>query len=810
MQYNNQIYQMQAHLLKHPLKITIIGGGPGGLYFALLTKKARPDWEVQLFEQNRADDTFGFGVVFSDETLEEFLSRDQESYERIRDEFAYWDDIVIHRKGEVIRCEGNGFCGISRLGLLTLLQERCREVGVKMTFGVKIEAASLETRFADSDIILVADGIASTIREFYKTSFAPTSVMKSNRFCWMGSTRPLKDFTYFFKETQQGLICAHTYQYEPGKSTWVFEMSDDCWRGWNFEEFDEEGSRQKLEAIFADELQGHQLLINRSLWRQFPRIFCNNWYYNNIVILGDAKASAHFSIGSGTKLAMECAIGLHDAVIEHAEYSVQKAFQIYDELRRIPVQIVQHNADVSLAWFEHMDRSWDMDPMQFAAVVMCRSKSITYDNLLLRDPAFVERLDTEWYQRYFEQTGYDYRQSRPTPMFTRFKLRDMELRNRVVMSPMAQYSADEQGNLTDWHFVHYAGHAKGGMAMIYTEMTCPSPEARITLGCTGLWTDRQEAQWKRIVDFIHQHTDTRICMQLGHSGRKGSTQLGWEEMDHPIAAAEKNWPLCSASPLPYFDGGSQVPHALDCAGMDKVVDDFCRATERAGRAGFDMLELHCAHGYLLASFLSPLTNQREDEFGGSIDNRLRFPLRVFAEMRRVWPQSRPMSVRISANDWKAGGITETDILVIATAFHDAGCDLIDVSAGQTVPDQEPVYGRMFQVQFSETIRNASENVPKNMPKIVTMTVGNITDAGQVNTILHTRRADLVAIGRSHLWNPFFTRSAAASYGVEVEQGWEKQYLAGQQQAYSVLGRVRETQLELQKKAKPRRHYKEEQ
>ncbi len=377
----------QTPPINHPLKITVIGGGPGGLYFALLMKKSRPDWEVQLFEQNRADDTFGFGVVFSDETLEEFLSRDQESYERIRDNFAYWDDIVIHRKGEAIRCEGNGFCGISRLVLLTLLQERCREVGVKLTFEAQIDAAELATRFADSDIILAADGIASTIREHYKAFFAPTSQVKSNRFCWMGSTRPLKDFTYFFKETEPGLICAHTYQYEPGQSTWVFEMSDACWRGWDFEEFDEAGSREKLAAIFADELQGHPLILNRSVWRQFPRIFCKHWYHNNIVILGDAKASAHFSIGSGTKLAMECAIGLHDAVLEHG--SVQKAFQAYDELRRVPVQIVQHNADVSLAWFEHMDRSWDMDPMQFAMVVMCRSKSITYDNLLLRDPAFV-------------------------------------------------------------------------------------------------------------------------------------------------------------------------------------------------------------------------------------------------------------------------------------------------------------------------------------------------------------------------------------------------------------------------------------
>ncbi len=783
------------------MKITVVGGGPGGLYFALLTKKQRPDWDIEVFEQNRADDTFGFGVVFSDETLEEFLSRDSESYERIRNNFAYWDDIVIRFKGEDIRCEGNGFCGTSRVSLLALLQERCVEVGVNLTFEARIEPETLITRFADSDIILAADGIGSPIREYYKEQFQPSTVMKSNRFCWMGSKRPLKDFTYFFKETEHGLICAHTYQYEPGLSTWIFEMSDECWLGWQFEEFDEEGSRAKLEEIFAEELDGHGLILNRSLWRQFPRIFCNNWHYKNIVILGDAKASAHFSIGSGTKLAMECAIGLHDAVIEHGETSVEQAFQAYDKLRRVPAQIVQHNADVSLAWFEHMDRSWDMGPMQFAMVVMCRSKSVTYDNLILRDPAFVEKADTEWYQRYFEETGNDYRESRPTPMFTPYKLREMELRNRVVMSPMAQYSADENGDLTDWHMVHYAGHAKGGMGMVYTEMTCPSPEARITLGCPGMWSDTQESQWKRIVDFAHRYTGTKMCMQLGHSGRKGSTQLGWEKMDHPIAAEEKNWPISSASPIPYFDGLSAVPVELDSQGMEKVINDFRQAAIRAERAGFDMLELHCAHGYLLGSFLSPLTNQRRDGYGGSVENRLKFPLAVFSSIREVWPAEKPMSVRISACDWKEGGISEADTFVIAEAFRDAGCDLIDVSAGQTVPDQEPVYGRMFQVQFSEAIRN--------VPHIATMTVGSVTDAGQINTVLHTRRADLVAVGRPHLWNPYFTRHAAASYGVEDNQGWEQQYLSGQQQAYSVLGKARDAQLVLQRKAKPKRHYKEQ-
>lgn len=778
------------------MKITVVGGGPGGLYFALLTKKARPDWVVEVYEHNREDDTFGFGVVFSDETLGEFLSRDPQSYERLRTGFAYWDDIAIHYKGQEIRCGGNGFCGTSRFALLALLHDRCREEGVALHFGERIEAADLETRFADSDIILATDGINSQIRTHYAEHFQPSITTRSNRFCWMGSTRPMDEFNYFFKETEHGVICAHTYQYEPGRSTWVFEMNEECWQGHGFDEFDEPGSASKLEHIFADELIGHPLLINRSYWRRFPRIFCENWYHKNIVILGDAKASAHFSIGSGTKLAMECAIALSDAVLEHAETSVETAFKAYDDARRTPCQVIQHNADVSLAWFEHMERSFDMEPMQFAMVVMCRAKSVTYENLIIRDPAFVEKADSEWYERYYRETGYDYRKTRPTPMFTRFKLRDMELPNRLVMSPMAQYSADREGNPTDWHLVHYASRGMGGMGLVYTEMTCPSPDARITLGCPGMWTDNHEQQWKRIVEMIHQHGDTKVCMQLGHSGRKGSTQLGWERMDHPIAEAGDNWPVVSASPIPYMEGINQVPLELDEAGMDRITAEFVEATRRADRAGFDMVELHCAHGYLFASFLSPLTNQRSDQYGGSIENRLRFPLRVFRAMREVFPAGKPMAVRVSGCDWKEGGITEADLIAIAEAFRDAGCDLLDVSSGQTVADQKPTYGRMYQAYLAEAVRN--------VPKVPAMTVGAITDPAQINTLLHTRRADLVALARPHLWNPFFGHQAEAWYGVR-DQTWPKPYLSGRAQAHSEQKKQRERLYELQTKARPPSH-----
>ena len=778
------------------MKITVIGGGPGGLYFALLTKKRQPDWTVEVHEQNAADDTFGFGVVFSDDTLDEFLSRDPESYERVRDRFAYWDDVAIHYKGQEIRCAGNGFCGTARMYLLGVLQERCREVGVALHFGSRTEPATLATRFASSDIIVAADGIGSPIREHFKDEFKPTLSLKSNRFCWMGSTRPMGEFNYFFRETPHGVVCAHTYQYETGRSTWVFEMDEACWQGHGFTENDEEGSRDTLAAIFAAELDGHPLLLNRSLWRRFPRIFCERWSAGNIVILGDAKASAHYSIGSGTKLAMECAIALSDAVVTHGQDSVEAAFAAYDKARRVPAQVVQHNADVSLAWFEHMNRSFDMEPMQFAMTVMCRAKSVTYDNLAVRDPSFVERADTEFYERLFRESGDDYRTSRPTPMFTKFRLRGMELANRVVMAPMAQYRADENGDLTDWHLVHYSSHALGGAGLVFTEMSCVSPGARITPGCPGLWTDAQEQQWARIVAFVHANSRAKVAMQLGHAGRKGSTQVGWAKADQPLENADANWPLVSASALAWHEGVSQVPRELDEAGMATVIADFVQATRRADRAGFDHLELHCAHGYLLASFLSPLTNRRTDAYGGSVENRLRFPLEVFAAMRDAWPAAKPMSVRISASDWLEGGISEADVFAIAKGFGDAGCDLIDVSAGQTVPNQKPVYGRMFQVQFAEAIRN--------VPRMATMTVGAITEPAQVNTILHTRRADLVALGRPHLWNPYFTHQAEAWYGAR-NQSWPDPYLPGRNQAHAETAKARERQVALARKARPARH-----
>ncbi len=777
------------------LRITIVGGGPGGFYLAILVKKARPDWDVEVYEQNRADDTFGFGVVFSDETLGEFLSRDPESYEEITRAFAYWDDVRVRYKEQEVSCGGNGFAGCARLTLLQILQRRAEALGVIAHYGQTIEPATIEARFPDSDVIIAADGVNSAIRTYHSEVFQPSVRLMRNKFTWMGSTRPLSDFTYFFRETEHGIIVAHCYQYEPAHSTWVIETTPECWEGHGFDRMGEAEAARALEKIFAEELEGHPLLINRSLWRNFPTISCARWWHGRIVLLGDAMATAHYSIGSGTKLAMESAIALADALLEFGETDVQAAFAKYRQERETPIEITQHNAAVSLAWFEHVSRSWDMSPVQFAMMVMSRAKSITWDNLELRDPRFLEAVEDDFYRTYRAETGVDFSTARPTPMFTPLKLRDLTIPNRVVVAPMAQYKA-EDGAPTDWHMVHYGGRALGGAGLVYVEMTCPSPEARITLGCPGLWSDTQEAAWKQIVDFAHGNSSAKIAIQLGHAGRKASTQLGWERADYPIADPGRNWPIESASPLPWLPGESQVPHEIDRAGMDRIVADFVEATRRADRAGFDLLELHCAHGYLLASFLSPLTNQRNDEYGGSVSNRLRFPLELFRAMRDAWPASKPMSVRLSASDWHEGGLEETDLIAIAKAFADSGCDLISVSTGQTVPDQTPVYGRMYQVPFSEAV--------KNVAGVRTMCVGAITEPGQVNTIIACRRADLVALARPHLTDPFFALRAAAWYGKDAV-AIPKPYLPGAAQLVRESAKTREKQMDLQRKAKPLPH-----
>ena len=767
------------------MKIAVVGGGPAGLYFAILTKKATPSADVTVYERNRADDTFGFGVVFSDATLDNFEKHDLESYRRITQEFAYWDDIAIHFKGTVHRIGGNGFCGCSRRALLLILQDRARELGVKLVFQAEVDD---EARFADCDLVVVADGVNSRFRDKHADHFRPEVDVRPNKFTWMGSTRPLDAFTFIFQETEWGPFIAHAYQYEAGASTWVFETDPQTFERAGLGAMSEAESARLMERIFGWFLDGHPVLTNRSIWRSFPMIRNERWVRGNMVLLGDAKASAHFSIGSGTKLAMEDAIALHEALRQ--ERSVDGALARYETGRREEVEKTQHAADVSLVWFEHVARFWDFDPVQFAFGVMTRAKAITYDNLRLRAPEFVAEVDRT-FARQVRARGFDVDADAATvPMFQPLALRDMVLPNRVVVSPMDMYSAVD-GVPSDWHLVHYGSRAVGGAALMFTEMICPSPEARITLGCAGLWSDEQERAWARIVDFVHANSAANFCLQLGHSGRKGATKLMWEGMDRPLETGA--WDICSASPIPYLPE-SQVPREVTRADMDRITAEFVQAAERGERAGFDMLELHCAHGYLLASFLSPLTNRRGDAYGGSIENRLRYPLEVFDAMRAVWPKHKPMSVRISATDWAEGGVTGEDAVAIARAFAEHGVDLVDVSTGQTVREARPIYGRMFQTPFSDQIRNEAQ--------VATMCVGNITSADQVNTILAAGRADLVALARPHLVDPFFTMKAAAWYGVPSIH-CPPQYQPGKEQIFRNSVRDRADLDDLRLRAKPK-------
>jgi len=738
-----------------------IGGGPAGLYFALLMKKVRPEAAITVVERNRAGETFGWGVVFSDQTLDNLARADAATYEAIIASFNHWDNIDVHFKGRVITSGGHGFSGIARKRLLAILQERCAELGVELVFETKVTD---DSAYGDADLVVASDGANSAIRGKHADYFQPRIELGRCKYIWLGTQQRFDAFTFAFEKTEWGWFQAHAYKFDCDTSTFIVETPEENWRRAGLDRMSTNESVAFCERLFARYLGGHRLLSNARFladpWLNFLRISNERWVHGKLVLLGDAAHTAHFSIGSGTKLALEDAVALAQAMQENE--TISDALQAYEAERKIEVLKLQNAARNSTDWFENVKRYTGLEAEQFAYSLLTRSQRVSHENLRLRDKHYVAGIET-WTAQH---SGLPPRAI--PPMFTPFRLRNLTLTNRVVMSPMAMYSCHD-GTPDDFYLVHMGSHAHGGAGLIFSEMTCVSPDARITPGCAGMYRDEHRDAWRRIVNYVHERTPAKIAMQLGHAGPKGSTQLGWEEIDEPLA--EGNWPLIAASTIPYGPH-NQVPRAMTHEDMRHVKADFVRAATWADECGFDWLELHCAHGYLLSSFISPLTNVRDDEYGGSLSNRCRYPLEVFRAMRAVWPTHKPMSVRISAHDWAPGGNTPEDAAMIAQLFKEIGADLIDVSSGQTTRDAKPVYGRMYQTPFADRIRNEVG--------IATMAVGAIFEPDHVNSIIAAGRADLCALARPHLADPFWTLHAAAQLGYS-EMPWPPQYLNGKAQ-----------------------------
>ena len=750
------------------LRVVCVGGGPAGLFFSALLKRARPEYDVRTIERNRVGDTFGWGVVFSDQTLDRIAAADARTHALIEASFVRWDAVDINVKGRTLRAGGQGFAGISRKRLIEILTDAAREAGVDARFGTEVTDAAA---YADADVLVAADGANSLIRRAHGERFGTTIDTRECRYIWLGTRRSFEAFTFAFEETPFGWFALHAYQFDRDMGTAIVECRDETWRAAGLDDAGIAGSIAFCERLFARYLDGHGLVSNAhhlaQPWLRFNTISNERWWYGNTVLLGDAAHTAHFSIGSGTKLALEDAISLASRIAQGT--GIPAAFEAYEAERRIEVLRLQNAARNSLEWFENVARYGALEPEQFAYSLLTRSQRIGHENLRLRDGTYVTGVETWLAAR------SNIRETVP-PMFTPFRLRDLEVRNRVVVSPMAMYSCVD-GTPDDFYLVHLGARAQGGAGLVFTEMTAPSPEGRITPGCAGMYAAEHETAWRRIVAFVHARTEAKIALQLGHSGPKGSTQRGWEAIDEPLASG--NWRVLGPSRIPYGPQ-NQAPQEMTLEDMARVCDAFVRAAEMGARCDFDLLELHCAHGYLLSSFITPLCNVRTDAYGGSLANRLRFPIEVFAALRAVWPAHKPMSVRISATDWVPGGIEPSDAAVIARAFAAAGADLIDVSAGQTSRAARPVYGRMFQTPFADRIRNEVG--------IATMAVGNIYEPDHVNGIIAAGRADLCAIARAHLADPYWTLHAAAALGYRG-LAWPDPYLLGRDQYLRNLERA---------------------
>ncbi len=738
------------------MRVAIVGAGPAGLYLAILLKRDNPGHQVTVFERNRLEDGFGFGVVFSDETMENVGEADPETNRAMAEAAANWDDIEIHFRGSVTRSTGHRFSGVERKTLLELLARRARALGVEILGQREIRTPA---DCGPADLVVAADGVASLLRDHLADQFQPQLDWRTNRFVWLGTTRPFPAFTFYFKPSPAGLWRTHAYQYAPGRSTFIVEAREETWQASGLREEDEAGTIAYLERLFKEELEGHRLLANRSIWRRFPTVRNGRWHAGNVVLLGDAAHTAHFSVGSGTKLAMEDAIALAAAL--SSGKPVPEALADYETARRPGVESLQRAAQASLEWFESVERYQELDPLQFAFTMLTRSLRITHENLRLRDPALVAQVDRWFAGLASKQSGRPVSLDPvPPPIFTPYRLRDLVLTNRIVVSPMCQYRA-EDGFVNDWHLVHLGSRAIGGAGLVITEMTDVCREGRITPGCAGMYLDGHVAAWRRIVEYVHRETDAKIGIQLAHAGRKGSTRPPWEGNNEPLATG--NWPLLAASAIPYLPT-CQTPREMTRADMDEVRDAFVRAARMSQEAGFDLIELHLAHGYLLSTFISPLTNRRADEYGGTLANRMRYPLEVIRAVRAEW-RTKPISVRISAVDWAPGGLEAADGVEIASLAVAAGADIVDVSAGGTVAEAKPVYGRLFQTPFSDRIRHEA--------RVPTMTVGNIASAADANTILAAGRADLVVLARAHLWDPYWTRHAARELGYRLP--WPSPY-----------------------------------